>query len=490
MFTLLVELLNPIHNRPMSELSNHQQSQPGTPTRRPETSQAANPVSRTPENAENALSRAKQRARESAAAAAAATAELAAEKARNKQLEERVRALELEKAQLKAEKKNGGGKIEDVYHVKGSSDHQIATKTCKGWVQFWQEETGLPLPKYCPCQGNDDNPGVPHKLHQHTAGAHVIFRTADGQLKVGIVPVCRGCNTPPGKPIVFECLACTIFDVGAQTYVGGIIGKSKDDQGEHATGLNEFDKLKVSLEDENLSLTVAGTGPKYRGKTPRTKISKDVSQKQDDLYYAYVALAAMGGLTKNHQQLRRLQHRDVAKVYLLNKGRGNTLLHEAQALQNGGDYRGAAKLYRTRIKFDPNNTTAHNNLGYVLQEKQQPDYDAAEKHYRKAIYLDPSYPEAYNNLGYLLQHVREDFDGAEQHYRKAMELNPKYAIACWNLSVLLENQKNDIQAGNPANDGEQRLEELRKLSAEVESPAPAKAAEPENGDGGHPETEE
>ena len=447
----------------MSELSNHQQSQPGTPTRRPQDSQAANPVSRTPENAENALRSAKQRARESDATATAAVAELEAEKARNKQVEERVRALELEKAQLKAEKKNGGGKIKDVYHVKGSSDHQIATKTCKGWVQFWLETTGLQLPKYCPCQHPDDNPGVPHKLHQHTAGAHVIFRTKDGQLKVGIVPVCRGCNTPPGNPINFECLAVTIFDVGAQTYVGGIIGKSKDDQGEHATGLNEVDKLKVSLEDENLSLTVAGTGPKYRGKTPRTKISKDVSQKQDDLYYAYVALAAMGGLTKNHQQLRRLQHRDVAKVYLLNERRGRTMYDEALALLKGGDYRGAEKLYRTKIKFDPNNATAHNNLGYCLEKKQQPDYNAAEEHYRKAIYLDP-----------------------------------KNTSALWNLSVILEKRRNDIPGAielmeeyvSLGDDGKERLEKLRKLSAEVESPAPAKAAEPENGDGGHSETKD
>ena len=56
--------------------------------------------------------------------------------------------------------------------------------------------------------------------------------------------------------------------------------------------------------------------------------------------------------------------------------------------------------------------------------------------------------------------------------RKAIELVPKYALACWNLSTLLEDHKNDIpgaieftekyiQAGNPDNDGEQRLARLR-----------------------------
>ena len=55
-------------------------------------------------------------------------------------------------------------------------------------------------------------------------------------------------------------------------------------------------------------------------------------------------------------------------------------------------------------------------------------------------------------------------------YRKAIELGPT-AIKYWNLSDLLE-KKNDIpgaieftekyiQAGNPDNDGEQRLEKLR-----------------------------
>jgi len=85
----------------MSAQSDQSQSQPGTPTRRPGNSKAAVRVSRTPENAENALRRAKQRARESDATAAAAVAELEAEKARNKQLEERVRALERKNARRK-----------------------------------------------------------------------------------------------------------------------------------------------------------------------------------------------------------------------------------------------------------------------------------------------------------------------------------------------------------------------------------------------------
>ena len=57
-------------------------------------------------------------------------------------------------------------------------------------------------------------------------------------------------------------------------------------------------------------------------------------------------------------------------------------------------------------------------------------------------------------------------------FRKAIEFDPKIPNPYWNLSLLLENQKNDIpgaieftekyiQAGNPGNDGEQRLKKLR-----------------------------
>ena len=155
--------------------------------------------------------------------------------------------------------------------------------------------------------------------------------------------------------------------------------------------------------------------------------------------------------------------------------------------------------YARCIALDPKHAAAHNNLGMLLKLVRK-DYDGAERQYRKAIELKPT-AIRYNNLGSVLKDARKDYDGAETMYRKAIELDPKHASACWNLSDLLEKQRNDIpgaieftekyiQAGNPDNDGEQRLEELRKLSAETESPAPAKAAAPENSDGGHSETKD
>ena len=65
-----------------------------------------------------------------------------------------------------------------------------------------------------------------------------------------------------------------------------------------------------------------------------------------------------------------------------------------------------------------------------------------------------------------------DKAGAEASYRRALEIDPNNAITHWNLSTLLE-AKGDVKgaiastegyiaAGNPDNDGEQRLERLKK----------------------------
>ena len=58
----------------------------------------------------------------------------------------------------------------------------------------------------------------------------------------------------------------------------------------------------------------------YGGKTPHTEIKRDVSRKEDDLYYASIALTAMGGLAKNHQRLTREHPNHVPTIHTLNKG--------------------------------------------------------------------------------------------------------------------------------------------------------------------------
>ena len=178
------------------------------------------------------------------------------------------------------------------------------------------------------------------------------------------------------------------------------------------------------------------------------------------------------------------------------------LFAKAAALGEQGKWTEAIELYQKCVELDPENSRAWFALGYAYSgQNGGKSCEAEYEPYTRCIALDPKHAVAHSNLGAVLKNVRKDYDGAEKMYRKSIELDPKRPYACWYLSKLLEDQKNDIpgaieftekyiQAGNPDNDGEQRLEELRKLSAETESPAPAKAAAPENSDGGHSETKD
>ena len=133
----------------------------------------------------------------------------------------------------------------------------------------------------------------------------------------------------------------------------------------------------------------------------------------------------------------------------------------------------AIKAFQNCVALDANHSKAWFWLGqsYYLQNGSK-NCEASYEPYTRCIALDPKHASAHNNLGLVLNDVRKDYDGAEKMYRKAIELDPKYTSPLWNLSILLEEQENDIpgaieftekyiQAGNPDNDGEQRLATLR-----------------------------
>ena len=137
----------------------------------------------------------------------------------------------------------------------------------------------------------------------------------------------------------------------------------------------------------------------------------------------------------------------------------------------------AIAALRRCVALDANHSKAWFELGWAYYNQNgRKNCEAEYEPYTRCIALDPKHAMAHNNLGSVLQYVRKDYDGAEKLYRKAIELAPKNAYACWFLSKLFEDQKNDIpgaieftekyiQAGNPDNDGEQRLATLReKLS--------------------------
>jgi hypothetical protein len=117
-------------------------------------------------------------------------------------------------------------------HVKCTTFHKPSDHG--SWIDFWCKKTREALPEFCPC-ARDGEPRR-HELDEHRAGAHVNCNCADGTIRIGIVPTCRGCNTKE-RPIVFPCTAVSVFDRGAATYSGKLVSASgdsdeKDDEGQ------------------------------------------------------------------------------------------------------------------------------------------------------------------------------------------------------------------------------------------------------------------
>lgn len=97
----------------------------------------------------------------------------------------------------------------------------------------------------------------------------------------------------------------------------------------------------------------------------------------------------------------------------------NTLLKQGAELHMAGNLAGAERLYRQALDLDDSSAVAHNNLAFLLMQRQ--DFDDAEKEYLRAIDLSPSYSTAYTNLGqaYLLMQRWEE---AEDCLIRATEL--------------------------------------------------------------------
>jgi len=91
-------------------------------------------------------------------------------------------------------------------------------------------------------------------------------------------------------------------------------------------------------------------------------------------------------------------------------------------------------LMRKRIRRDPDNFTAHFNLGGVLQAKG--DLDGAVQELHEAVRIRPQDAVALNTLGAMLA-LRDDAPGAEKMFRAAVESRPDYADAQYNLAATL-----------------------------------------------------
>jgi tetratricopeptide (TPR) repeat protein len=100
-------------------------------------------------------------------------------------------------------------------------------------------------------------------------------------------------------------------------------------------------------------------------------------------------------------------------------------------------YPEAEAAFRRAIELQPENATAHYNLGVALGHQHRPA--EAEAAYRTAIELRPDFAIAYRSLGNNLRQQNRLAE-AEAAFRKAVELKPDLADVHNNLGIILRGQ--------------------------------------------------
>jgi predicted TPR repeat methyltransferase len=101
-------------------------------------------------------------------------------------------------------------------------------------------------------------------------------------------------------------------------------------------------------------------------------------------------------------------------------------------LQERGDRAGALAEYRRAVAIKPTDPGALTNLGNALRDFG--DAEEAEACYRRALSIKPDHPQANNNLGMMLSD-RGQHSLALAHYRKVLAVNPGYADALVNSAA-------------------------------------------------------
>jgi tetratricopeptide (TPR) repeat protein len=105
--------------------------------------------------------------------------------------------------------------------------------------------------------------------------------------------------------------------------------------------------------------------------------------------------------------------------------------------QQGGLYRDIETLWRGTLARNPSAWMAHNNLGLLLQQRD--DLDDAAPHYEAAYRLKPDAPEVLTNLGNL-DAARGRLPEAEAWHRKALAAREDFPPGWYNLGNVLADQ--------------------------------------------------
>lgn len=89
-------------------------------------------------------------------------------------------------------------------------------------------------------------------------------------------------------------------------------------------------------------------------------------------------------------------------------------------------FKNAESFYKEKLKNDPKNAEAHNNLGVILLQSGR--VDSAKDSFQKAIEIDEKYLSAYSNLAAVFKKLGE-LDKAEEYCQKAIQINTNYINA-------------------------------------------------------------
>ena len=113
------------------------------------------------------------------------------------------------------------------------------------------------------------------------------------------------------------------------------------------------------------------------------------------------------------------------------------LFYSHLTIERNKDWKDEVTFFKSTLKYSPNNSRLHLNLGNTYSE-QGMNQKALEE-YKKAAELLPGDPIAYGNMGSIYMGMRQ-YDKAESFLKKALNIKPDFADVIFNLARLYEDK--------------------------------------------------
>ena len=108
------------------------------------------------------------------------------------------------------------------------------------------------------------------------------------------------------------------------------------------------------------------------------------------------------------------------------------LVNKAIKLHVRGKVDKAEEIYKKIINIDPNNIISLNNLGSILNTKE--NFEKSLNFVNRALEIKPDYADALNNKGNCLKGLNK-FDEAIEYYKKGLIIKPNFVGALNNLAT-------------------------------------------------------